>query len=93
MGVHHYEIALLPRAYFGTDLPATLLAGDEERGEDFSAGWWASSPPSERLLTGLRSLLPVNKTWGETEEYESANQWGSDVRIWKDSGESLENFL
>jgi hypothetical protein len=86
MGVHHYKVALLPRAYFGQQLPATLSEADRARGEDVAAGWWASYPPSARFLTAVRALLPTDKSWGETEEYVSAGDWSSDVRIWKDAG-------
>ena len=86
MGVHHYKVAMLPRACFGQQLPATLSEADRERGEDVASGWWASHPPSARFLTALRGLLPTDKSWGETEEYASAGDWSSDVRIWKNAG-------
>jgi hypothetical protein len=86
MGAHHYEIALLPRAFFGQQLPATLSQADVDRGQDVSCGWWTSHPPSAAFLTAIRTLLPGDKSRGETEEYVSAGDWGSDVRIWKDAG-------
>jgi hypothetical protein len=86
MGVHHYQVVLLPRAYFGQQLPATLSEADRERGEDVASGWWASQPPSARLLAAIRTLLPTDKSWGETEEYVSSGEWSSDVRVWKDAG-------
>jgi len=86
MGVHHYKIALLPRAYYGQQLPETLSEADVKRGEDVASGWWASHPPSARLLSSIRTLLLTDKSWGETEEYVSAGDWSSDVRIWKDAG-------
>ncbi len=86
MGVHHYKIELLPRGCFGQRPPATLSKGDVERATDFNSGWWASHPPSTSLLAALRTLLPTNRSWGETEEYVSAGDWGSDIRIWKDAG-------
>jgi len=86
MGVHHYKVALLPRAYFGQQLPATLSESDRERGEKVASGWWASYPPSAGFLAAIRTLLPTDESWGETEEYVSAGDWSSDVRIWKDAG-------
>jgi hypothetical protein len=86
MGVHHFKLTVVPRAYFGERMPATLSEADIDRGEDIASGWWAGHPPSERFLTAIRVLLPTDKSWGETEEYVSADVWGSDVRVWKDAG-------
>ena len=85
MGVHHYKVSILPRAYFGQQLPATLSEADRKHGEDVASGWWAFHPPSARFLTAVRALLPSDKSWGETEEFVSAGDWSSDVRIWKDA--------
>ncbi|MFN7140462.1 MAG: hypothetical protein ACK4UN_14085 [Limisphaerales bacterium] len=89
MGIHHYTLTVLPRAYFGEQLPAALTHADSDRGgESTSDGWWASHPPSERFLNSIRSLLPIEKSWGETEEYFSVDEWSSsDIRIWKEAGE------
>ena len=88
MGVHHYKLAVVPRAYFGQQLPVTLSAADIDRGEDFPASWWASHPPSKLFLSGIRALLPHAKPWpgGEVEEYGSSGDWCSDIRVWKDGG-------
>jgi hypothetical protein len=85
-GIDNYNVSLLPRTYFGQQVPATLSEDDRERGEDVASGWWASHPPSARFLTALRSLLPIDKSWDETEEFVSAGDWSSDIRIWKDAG-------
>jgi hypothetical protein len=87
MGVHHYKLELIPRAAFGADLPASLSDAEIERGQDFTSGWWAALPPSSGLLAGLRGLLFIDKSWGETEEFVSSGEWtSSDIRIWKDQG-------
>lgn len=83
MGVHQYQIELLPRLYFGSPIPSALSQVEIERGQNVLSGWWAKIPPSQKLLTQLRKLLPINKSWGETEEFVSKNKWGSDLRIWK----------
>lgn len=59
-----------------------------DRGEDAASGWWSLHPPTERLLVAVRTLLPTEKSWpgGEVEEYVSAGDWGSDIRIWKNAG-------
>ena len=81
MGVFHYKLSLLPRAYFEHEVPASLSGVEIERG-----GWWAAHVPSERLLSALRTLLPRDQSWGEVEEYVSGGDFSSDVRIWKDAG-------
>ena len=87
-GRYHYKINLLPRGCFGDTRPVTLSEADVERGQNFTSGWWAFHPPSIQLLAALRKLLPTDKSWGETEEYISAENFGSDVRIWK-NGEQV----
>lgn len=86
MGVHHFKLVVVPRAYFGQQLPVVLSDAERDRGEDGASGWWASYPPSEQFLSAIRALLPTDKSWGETEEYVSVGDWGSDVRVWKDAG-------
>jgi hypothetical protein len=88
MGVHHFSLALAPRAYFSGQLPHELSASDFDCGEDTSLGWWALHPPSDDLLLAIRSLLPNNRAWpgGEVEEYTSDGEWESDVRIFKEEG-------
>jgi hypothetical protein len=86
MGIHQFKVALMPRAYFGQEVPASLSEADRERGEDVASGCWAAHAPSDRFLAAMRALLPRDKSWGETEEYVSEGDWGSDVRIWKDAG-------
>lgn len=88
MGIFHYKIALLPREYFGQPLPTALSETDIERGEETTSGWWASYPPSAKLLGDLRALLPIeDRSWGgDIEQYISTGDWSSDVRIWKDGG-------
>lgn len=67
MGAHHYHIELLPRTSVGLDLEDENL--------------WKQQP-SESLLKELRTLLPNDTSWGGVEEYESDDDWGSDLRIW-----------
>ena len=80
MGVHHFSLALAPRAYFGGQLPRELSESDFELGEDPRLGWWTSHPPSDDLLLAIRSLLPNDRAWpgGEVEEYTSDGEWESD---------------
>jgi hypothetical protein len=32
----------------------------------------------------VRTLLPHDKSWDDTEEYVSNGDWSSDIRIWKE---------
>jgi hypothetical protein len=73
MGAHHYQLALLPSAF------ADDASDDLWEREDL----WSEQPPSA-LLGELRRLLPKETSWGPVEEFESANEWGSDLRIWHD---------
>jgi len=49
-------------------------------------GWWSLCQPSQRFLAVIRTLLPKDESWGETEEYVSAQEWGSDLRVWRTDG-------
>jgi hypothetical protein len=91
MGVHHYKLAVMPRAYFGQQLPATMSEADIDRGEDTSSGWWSVHPPSEQFLSGIRALLPHARPWpgGDVEEYVCSEDWGSDIRVFKKAGRVL----
>jgi hypothetical protein len=93
MGVHQYQIALLPRLIFNSGIPSALSEVEIERGEEAAIGWWAKFPPSQNLLIQLRSLLPVNKSWGATEEFVSQDEWGSDLRIWKNGEKAWGNYF
>ena len=58
MGVHHYKISLLPSVFFSEHLPKTLSDANVDHGQDPTTGWWATNPPTERLLAAVRTLLP-----------------------------------
>jgi hypothetical protein len=70
MGAHHYQLALLPSA-FADDASDDLWERDD---------LWSKQPPST-LLWELRRLLPKETSWGEVEEFQSEDDWGSDLRI------------
>lgn len=59
-------------------IAAQKWAEERNRGE----GLWEDAQPPAELLDKLRQLLPKNTSWGPVDEYESAAQWGSDLRIW-----------
>jgi hypothetical protein len=88
MSVHHYKLAVVPRAYFGQQSPVEISEAEVDRGEDAWSGWWAAHPPTEQFLSGIRALMPHARPWpgGDVEEYVGSGDWGSDIRIWKDAG-------
>jgi hypothetical protein len=82
MGVHHYYLQVIPKSL--AEKHKNKLAKVLEK------QWaWKNEIPSNILLDELRGLLPKNTSWGEVEEFESENKWGSDVRIWKE-GQKVE---
>ena len=89
MGVHHFKLSLVPRAYFertGSPVPALLTDEDVDRGQKADTGWWSSAQPSEQALVRVRQICRTDKSWGETEEFVTSEPWGSDLRIWKEHG-------
>jgi len=87
MGSHHFELSMLPSAYFdrrGVPRPSALTEDDIDRGESPDTGWWSSDQPSEGAVSRLRQLCPIKKDWGETEERVTSETWGSDLRIWRE---------
>ena len=79
MGVHHFEMYSLPRAL----LQRHLSAGNSMASlEDLEWLPEQQAQPSEKFLSQLRGLFPKDTSWGPVEEYESNNDWGSDLRIW-----------
>lgn len=76
MGAHHFKLDLLSRnvAERQKDPESVINEGIALEGEVL---------PGEMLVM-LRRLLPNDTSWGKTEEFESSNKWGSDLRIWHD---------
>jgi len=89
MGIFHFKLSLVPRAYFerkGSLVPAVLAEMDVDQGESEEDGWWSSLQPTEQTLTRLRQLCLNDKSWDETEEFVTSETWGSDLRIWWEQG-------
>jgi hypothetical protein len=88
MAAFHYKLEVVPKYYFGELLPTNVPLHEVEEG----LSPWTSPPyPSNKFIAELRCLLPVNKSWGETEEYVSGSDYSSDVRIWRENGK-IENI-
>ena len=83
MGLHHFQLSMVPKSYFGTHAPATISANEIEKGQNANHGWWSAHQPSPETLKRSRELCLIDKSWGDTEEYVTSEKWGSDIRIWK----------
>ena len=79
MGVHHFELHALP-----CSLLQRHLSGGHSVASLEDLEWLPEqdAQPSETFLSRLREMFPNDTSWGPVEEYESNNDWGSDVRIW-----------
>ena len=79
MGAHHFKFYLLPAGARVTrdvngDLPGDFLVGHKI--------------PSS-VVSKLRALLPRPNHWGAIEEFNSASEWGSDIRIYHEKDGSI----
>ncbi|WP_146258400.1 MULTISPECIES: hypothetical protein [unclassified Pseudomonas] len=92
MGIHQLKLQVVPKSFI--DNPPRKFVPAIELQEGIEP-WKVSPPPSEGFLLALRKMLPIEKSWGETEEYVSGGNWQSKIRIWWTEGqlESIEfNF-
>lgn len=81
MGIYHYTVQIAPRRWTDGRSSETVSAAELKEGIDF---WAHHEPPSSAFLAKVRALLPLDRSWGDTEEYQSRAQFGSELRIWKD---------
>ncbi|WP_422910648.1 hypothetical protein ACOCLD_01980 [Pseudomonas sp. MAC6] len=88
MAAFHYKLEIVPRAFLGE--PAINHVSLDKIQEGLSP-WENSSEPNEQFLIAVRGLLPIEHSWGETEEYVSPADYGSDIRLWWENGR-LENI-
>jgi len=88
MGAFHYKLEIVPKGFVGDPPLANVPLSEIQEG---LSPWAELPPPSVHFLAELRTLLPVNRSWGETEEYVSLNEYSSDLRIWSDRGK-VENI-
>ena len=81
MGAHHFTLYLVPPG----SRPVRDAGGDYEG--DFLLGFGLAA----KVVQRLRALLPNPNPWGGVEEFNSASQWGSDLRIFhEDDGRVAE---
>jgi hypothetical protein len=80
MGAHHYNLEVVPRRFieqFSNPIPLEIINKGIQP--------WLDEKPDETFLEALRVLLPVDNSWTDVEEYASAIDWGSEIRIWKEN--------
>jgi len=71
MAVFHYKFHLVPKS---------ISAVSEE------CDYWNGRNIDNMLLNQFRAILPVDKSWDETEEYRSCDKFGSVIYLWKENG-------
>ena len=88
MAFYHYKLEVIPRSFVENPSRLTISMSEIQQGLN---PWLNNSPPPDDFFTHLRALLPINKSWSDVEEYVSAQNYGSDLRIWYNE-DSLENI-
>jgi hypothetical protein len=79
MGIHHFRIEVLP---FDDETEYCRLLEEDSKEDSEEPRYWREQPDPSGLQQ-LRSLFPIDKTWGPCEEFLSTNgSWQSDLRIW-----------
>ena len=70
MAGYHYKLQIVPNQFVSS-------IGAEESIENY----WIGEQPNACMLAALRQLMPIDKSWGETEEYRSEKNY-SVIYIW-----------
>ena len=88
MAAFQYKLEVIPPEYFGESVRSSIPQEDLQEG---LTPWTHAPVPSGRFIEGLRALLPVDQSWGSSEEYceeyVSADEGYSDLRIWQENGQ------
>jgi hypothetical protein len=71
MGAHHFKLHVIP--------PGSRPTRDADG--DYSGGFLLAFDVPDDVVRRLRTLLPRPNHWGCVEEFNSASDWGSDLRI------------
>lgn len=80
MAIYQYNIEIVPKEFvekYKTDLQSAL--------DDYFA-WEEFSSPSTNFMNSIRSLLPINNSNDDFEEFKSDDNWGSQIQIFKTNG-------
>lgn len=83
MAVYQFNVEIIPRSFLGE--PAIESISVKQLQEGLSP-WIDVEQPNEPFFCALRSLLPMNTSWGEVEEFASNDVFGSKLRIWWTDG-------
>jgi hypothetical protein len=73
MGAYHFKLYLVPAG--------VALSLDENRCAE--GDLLKSFSVSDVIVQRLRGIFEKTNHWGDVEEYESAHEWGGDLRIWR----------
>jgi hypothetical protein len=71
MGAHHFKLYVIP--------PGSRPTRDANG--DYSGDFLLTFDVPDDVVRRLRTLLPKSDHWGDVEEFNSENAWGSDLRI------------
>jgi hypothetical protein len=88
MGIHQFKLEVVPKAFLGNPMVEVV---PEDQLQEGLYPWINVEPPSEAFLNALRALLPIDKAWGEVEEFASSDGFASKLRIWWEAGH-LDNI-
>jgi len=95
MGVHHFELTLIPKLFLDHNPDFKKGSWSEEQFdqiEDPNTGCWANAQPTGIILERIRNILPINRSWDSVEEFTSEHEWGSDIRIWKEPNGAVRSI-
>lgn len=88
MGIYQFKLEVIPRAFLGEPMIEVIPEAQLREG---LCPWLNVEQPSEAFLIALRALLPMDKAWGDVEEFASSDGFASKLRIWWDDGR-LDNI-
>jgi hypothetical protein len=82
MGAHHFKLYVIPPG----SRPARGADGD------YVGGFLLAFDVPDDAVRRLRALLPRPNHWGDVEEFNSASDWGSDLRISHEPGGKISDI-
>ena len=86
MAIFQYKIEAIPTEF------AIKFKGNISQALEDCFAWENYANPSKDYIDALRGLLPIDSSWGETEEYKSDSDWQSQLQIFK-TDEKIERIL
>ncbi|WP_321311497.1 hypothetical protein [Halarcobacter sp.] len=80
MAIFQYNIEIIPKEF------VKKHKSDFQSAIDDYFAWEEFSNPSTNFINSIRSLLPINNSWSDVEEFRSDDNWGSQIQIYKTDG-------